>query len=281
MPALPSVCARAGKALCQEVWDCLTGESPNWNHLERWHQSHHNSSERYTLLLAAVYAVNTKCWLLHTGCGSKYHSREHCCRCCYWHGAPVDAASCSYCRKCDSVVLWCVTSHLGVNPDRETQDSVLLPFHPVDPANGRCRINGDRSESLIDIDTSEVLFNGRVIQELDIFGIAEYNQIDLTPGVTGYRNPVHKACYFGSRLQLDLREVFGLPEPEHLTLIYKEHGPSCQAGPWLPIGYFPNSDYIVHPYFRLNYPEVEEQPALTWGNQLQDQPASETDGLWQ
>ena len=76
--------------------------------------------------------------------------------------------------------------HLGVNPDRETQDSVLLPFHPVDPANGRCRINGDRSESLIDIDTTEVLFNGRVIQELDIFGIAEYNQIDLTPGVTGF-----------------------------------------------------------------------------------------------
>ena len=73
MPVLPSVCARAGKSLCQEVWHCLTGESPSWDHLDRWHQSHHNSPERYTLLLAAVYAVNTKCWLLHTGCGSKHH----------------------------------------------------------------------------------------------------------------------------------------------------------------------------------------------------------------
>ena len=74
MPVLPSVCARAGKALCQEVWHCLTGESPNWNHLDRWHNSHHNSPERYTLLLAAVYAANTKCWLLHTGCGVLFES---------------------------------------------------------------------------------------------------------------------------------------------------------------------------------------------------------------
>ena len=34
MPVLPPVCARAGKALCQEVWHCLTGESPSWDHLD-------------------------------------------------------------------------------------------------------------------------------------------------------------------------------------------------------------------------------------------------------
>ena len=86
---------------------------------------------------------------------------------------------------------------------------ILVPFHPIDPKSGKCRINGDTSESLIDIDTSEVLFNGRVIQELDIFGIAEYNQIDLSPGVT-FRNSVHKACYFGSRFLA--RPIYGRRE---------------------------------------------------------------------
>ena len=49
---------------------------------------------------------------------------------------------------------------------------MLILFHPVDPVSGKCSVEGDNSESLIDIDTSEVLFNGRVIQELDIFGVA-------------------------------------------------------------------------------------------------------------
>ena len=51
-----------------------------------------------------------------------------------------DAACCSYCRKCDSLVLWCVSAHLGVNPDTKTKDRVLAPFHPVDPVSGACRI---------------------------------------------------------------------------------------------------------------------------------------------
>ena len=66
------------------------------------------------------------------------------------------------------------------------------------------------------------------------------------------------ACYFGSHLELTFREVFGLPEPKHYALLYKEHGPSCKPGPWLPVGHFPNSEYSVHPYFRLNCPEVEQ-----------------------
>ena len=66
---------------------------------------------------------------------------------------------------------------------------------------------------------------------------------------------------------------------------YKELGPSCKPGPWLPVGHFPNSEYSVHPYFRLNCPEVEEPPAVaanpwglddSWG--VQNPPASE--GGW-
>ena len=102
---------------------------------------------------------------------------------------------------------------------------------------------------------------------------------------TGFRNPVHRACYFGSCLQLRFREAFGLPEPEHYALAFKELGSSCKPGPWLPVGHFPNSEYSVHPYFRLNCPEVEEPPAVaanpwglddSWG--VQNPPASE--GGW-
>ena len=101
-------------------------------------------------------------------------------------------------------------AHLGAPAHRELRSSrVVRPFHPIDSVSSACRINGDTSESLIGIDTSEVLFNGRIIEELDIFGVAAYNKINCTPSVTRFRNPVHKACYFGSHLELNFREVFG------------------------------------------------------------------------
>ena len=69
MPALPLSIARAAASLCEEIWNSLSGENRGWRHLERWTLLEPHSQERATFLAAAVYAANSKCRLLHTGCG--------------------------------------------------------------------------------------------------------------------------------------------------------------------------------------------------------------------
>ena len=123
MPAFPLSIAWAAANLCEEVWNSLSGENRGWNHLNRWLNSEPNSQERATFLAAAIYAANTKCRQLHSGCGSCYHNPKSCCRCCYLNGANGGESYYDYCRKADSVILFCTSVYFGKDcQEKDLQD---------------------------------------------------------------------------------------------------------------------------------------------------------------
>ena len=153
MPAFPISIARAAASLCEEIWNSLSGENRGWSHLDRWTLSEPHSQERATFLAAAVYAANSKCRLLHTGCGSLYHDPSRCTRCCRLNGANGGESNCDYCRKADSVILFCTCAYFGRDCNvQPLKDRIQDPWYPINPFTLEPSSVPDRSQQLREID---------------------------------------------------------------------------------------------------------------------------------
>ena len=81
------------------------------------------------------------------------------------NGANGGKSDCDYCRKADSVILFCTCAYFGRDCNvQPLKDRIQDPWYPLDPYTLEASGVPDRSQRLREIDLSRIFINGRIIK---------------------------------------------------------------------------------------------------------------------